>query len=257
MRTTQWLFLFCFCSFLHSSEVVAEAAKAKKKKVQSFDTSKYSQLCPGKPVIASNRGHKALQWLLQTTGPYSLAMEGSHQHKAACWILYEKNMPAPSSKAFGQRYALAVLYYATSGQKWKLKDQWLSSKSECSWYGLDCDSWGNIISIDLGFNDLNGLIPRELAVLQKLVEVDVHGNDLQGVLPHLIMAAWTNVEILRLHMNGFFGSLHTEIGLMKSLSELCVYCRYCVICVMCVCADIFIYIVQVDSNVTHPSMNGP
>ena len=68
-----------------------------------------------------------------------------------------------------------------------MKDQWLSSKSECSWYGLDCDSWGNIISIDLGFNDLNGLIPRELAVLQKLVEVDVHGNDLQGVLPHPFM----------------------------------------------------------------------
>jgi hypothetical protein len=217
--TLRWLLLVaCVCTLLVQS---SSAASATKKKKDSYDTSKYARLCgKDKAPISSKKGHAALQWMLQTAGHFSLAMDGSHQQKAACWILYEKNMPSPKSKAFGQRFALAVLYYATSGPtKWKYRDQWLSPKSECTWFGVECDSWGTVVALDLGFNDLNGLLPRELAVLQKLVEVDVHGNDLQGVVPHLIMAAWTNVEILRLHMNGFFGSLHTEIGLMKSLSK--------------------------------------
>lgn len=217
------LLVIFLCVLLQSSSVVAAAKKTKK---SYYDTNKYVKLCPGKPAITSKRGHAALQWLLQTSGHFSLAMEGSHQHKAACWILYEKKMASPSSKTFGQRYALAVLYFATTGAKWKLADSWLTSKSECTWYGISCDSWGNVKSIDLGFNDLNGLLPRELAVLQKVVEVDVHGNDLQGVLPHVVLAAWTHVEILRLHMNGFFGSIHSEIGLMRSLKELHLFGNY-------------------------------
>jgi hypothetical protein len=214
-------------STANAASADASNKKKKTKKDSLYDTRQYSRLCgKDRAPITSKQGHAALQWLLQTAGHYSLVMEGSHQQKAACWILHDDNnnnkgrMPSPKSKAFAQRFALAVLYYATSGPtKWKYRDHWLTRTSECQWFGVECDSWGTVVALDLGFNDLNGLLPRELAVLQQLVEVDVHGNDLQGVVPHLIMAAWTKVEILRLHMNGFFGSLHTEIGLMKSLSK--------------------------------------
>ncbi len=136
-----------------------------------------------------------------------------------------------SSQQFAQRYALAVLYYATQGDdKWEIKTNWMSGKHECSWYGVICGDTPldrhTVVGLDLGFNQLNGLLPRELALLQNIIEVDFHGNDLQGIIPHGIMFAWKKCKILRLHMNGFFGELHSEIGHMVSLEELHLFGNY-------------------------------
>jgi Leucine-rich repeat (LRR) protein len=215
------LLIFLSCAFS------ADSAAQKKKKKKDFNTKLYTDICLSKKKLSSRRDHKALQWLLQTSGELSIASETSHQHKAACWVLHDDSKKVSVGKHLTQRYALAVLYHATQGDKhWDIKTNWMSSKSECQWYGVECDVWGNIVGLDLGFNELNGLLPRELALLQKIQEVDFHGNDLQGVLPHLVMHAWKDCKILRLHMNGFFGALHTEIGLMKSLEELHLFGNY-------------------------------
>jgi hypothetical protein len=78
----------------------------------------------------------------------------------------------------------------------------------------------------LGFNNLTGLFPRELKLLNKLKDVDLHGNELQGVLPNGVLEAWTSVEYLRLHMNGFFGQLPREIGSLVKLKELHLFGNY-------------------------------
>ena len=208
--------------------VTVVAAKKTKKKKHKYDTSKYLGMCLSKPKrLSSRRDHNALQWLLQTSGSNSIAVSTTHQHKAACWILHDDPKHLPTGKSFQQRYALSVLYHATQGDKhWQIKTNWMSKKSECEWYGITCNLFGDIIEINLGFNELNGLIPREMALLQKLQEVDMHGNDLQGVLPYAIMHAWKDLKILRLHMNGFFGSLHSEIAHMTSLQELHLFGNY-------------------------------
>jgi hypothetical protein len=204
-----------------------ESATKKKKKKKQFNTKAYADICRGKPTLKSKRDFKAIQWLLETSGELSVVSSNSHQHNAACWILHSDTKKPSPGKHFSQRYALAVLYYATQGdEKWGYKQNWMSGKSECSWFGVECDIWGNVIGLDLGFNELNGLLPRELALLQKIQQVDFHGNDLQGILPHGIMYAWKDCKILRLHMNGFFGSLHSEIGHMSSLEELHVFGNY-------------------------------
>jgi hypothetical protein len=207
---------------------VTTTKKSKKKKPYQYDTSRYVNICLSKPTLQSSRDHKALQWLLQTSGERSIQSEKAHQHKAACWILHSDKKSKAPSKRFSQRYALAVLYYATQGDKyWEIKTNWMSgSKSECTWYGVECDAFGTVIGLELGFNALNGLLPRELALLQNVKEVDFHGNDLQGIIPHGIMFAWKDCKILRLHMNGFFGNLHSEISHMKSLEELHVFGNY-------------------------------
>lgn len=225
MARLQWfltvLVLLCCIS------PASSAAKKKKKKKRTYDTKKYETLCLSKPRLKSGRDHKVLQWLLQTSGELSIASESAHQHKAACWVLHDDGKKAGVGKHLSQRYALAVLFHATSGNKhWSVKTNWMTSKNECSWFGVNCDMWGNVVELDLGFNELNGLLPRELALLQKIQEVDFHGNDLQGVLPHSIMHAWKKCRILRLHMNGFFGSVHTEIGLMTNLQELHLFGNY-------------------------------
>jgi hypothetical protein len=211
---------------LWASLIGSQSASTKKPK-QKFDTSMYTDMCLSKPKLKTARDHKALQWLLQTSGEQSIASETSHQHKAACWILHDDTKKLSTGKHFAQRYALAVLYFATQGDKhWKVKTNWMKGKSECRWFGVECDVWGTVTGLNLGFQDLNGLLPRELALLNKIQEVDLHGNDLQGVLPHLVLHAWKDCKILRLHMNGFFGSLHSEIQHMKSLEVLSLFGNY-------------------------------
>jgi hypothetical protein len=228
MNRTLFVVLILACCLIALTESATKANK-KKRKAPQFNTSLYLNICLSKPPLKTSRDHKALQWLLQTSGERSIISETAHQHKAACWILHtDKKANAPKSKQFAQRYALAVLYHATQGDKhWDIKTNWMNpNKSECSWFGVECDTFGTVIGLELGFNQLNGLLPRELALLQKVQEVDFHGNDLQGILPHGIMFAWKDCKILRLHMNGFFGNLHSEIRHMKSLEELHVFGNY-------------------------------
>jgi hypothetical protein len=161
----------------------------------------------------SKSQHKTLQFLLQTTGATTLKNKDSAQHKAACWIL-TKDKRSKKKTHVSQRYALAVLYYMTQGDtKWNERTNWLSpNKSECSWMGIQCNMWGTIVGVDLGFNNLTGLFPRELKLLTQLRDVDLHGNEIQGVIPNSVLQAWTKVVYLRLHMNGLFGQLPREIG---------------------------------------------
>ena len=67
---------------------------------------------------------------------------------------------------------------------------------------------------------LEGLIPRELGLLDGITDLDLHGNDLQGVLPHRILVGMNKIQYLRLQMNGLFGSIHKEMTRMKHLKEL-------------------------------------
>jgi hypothetical protein len=69
-------------------------------------------------------------------------------------------------------YALAVLYYSTRGESWSLSRFWLTCANECDWYlegtGIQsCHADGNIITIALAENNLDGPLPRELALLSR------------------------------------------------------------------------------------------
>ena len=206
------------CLLCINTSVVA--AKKKKARPYQYDTSNYVNICPGH-TIQGGKAHKTLQFLLQTSGATILKNRESAQHKAACWIL-TKDKKSKNKKHLSQRYALAVLYYMTQGDtEWNERENWLTpNKSECSWLGIQCNLWGTIVALDLGFNNLTGLFPRELKLLTALNDVDLHGNEIQGVIPNSVLEAWTGVVYLRLHMNGLFGQLPREIGAMHSLKEL-------------------------------------
>jgi hypothetical protein len=69
------------------------------------------------------------------------------------------------------RYVLALLFHTWSGTNWTTNDGWLSSRSECTWYGITCNGTA-ITSIELGDNSLrsgqeDGL-PTELFTLTSL-----------------------------------------------------------------------------------------
>jgi hypothetical protein len=45
-----------------------------------------------------------------------------------------------------QRYAVAVFFYATGGDFWTNRTNWMTGKDECFWYGLTCNAEDETVS---------------------------------------------------------------------------------------------------------------
>jgi hypothetical protein len=69
-----------------------------------------------------------------------LQTEGTSQYNAVFWLSHHDAMAlvVPSSKAeldhLVQRYALATLYFATSGNEWSFADHFMTGLHECEWH---------------------------------------------------------------------------------------------------------------------------
>ncbi|GAX10824.1 hypothetical protein FisN_1Hh366 [Fistulifera solaris] len=202
-------------------------------------------MCDKRNPISSARQKTELKWLVEATGKQSLLLSSSAQHQAACWILYKdrRQSKGRSRSLYLQRYALSVLHFASTKSNstswdWFMavdepgaeaaKGHWMSHKHhECNWYGVKCTAIRKKIKkLALGYLKLDGILPRELYLLDQLKELDMHANDFQGVLPYKIVDGLRNLEILELHMNGFFGNLHKEIAGLRKLRELRLFGNY-------------------------------
>ena len=62
----------------------------------------------------------------------------SPQYQTAVWMSQQDpkplEIPTSNNYQFNQRYSLAVLYYALSGEGWAFDMKWLSGRHECEWY---------------------------------------------------------------------------------------------------------------------------
>ena len=102
---------------------------------------------------------------------------------------------------FRQRYALVVLYYATSGQTSWLegKDTWLSpALHECDWDKvriqcfLDSIRLRRVSYLDLKGNHLVGTLPSELRLLSdRLNHFVVRDNQISGTIPSDLFSSFT------------------------------------------------------------------
>ena len=173
---------------------------------------KHKNLCRGLPKI-TKKHENDLQKFVKEIGEAKVIGQ-TPQNEAVCWMLRQ-------GRGYeSQRYALAVTYYASKGAQWDTNTNWMTPKHECSWYGVKCNAFRTVVELDLGYIELEGLVPREMALLTSLRDLDLHGNDLQGVIPHRMLIGLKKMEYLRLQMNGLFGSIHKEIARMKNLKEL-------------------------------------
>ena len=130
----------------------------------------------------------------------------SPQGKAYQWILAEDDAQlCPLDANLEQRYALAVVYFATDGKDWTSCSKgdrdcpvfpFLSAESECSWYGVDCNFNNDVDTLDLGDNNLNGEIPPEIRALKWLDVLVLESNRLKGTIPNGF-----NEGLVRLRLN--------------------------------------------------------
>ncbi len=122
---------------------------------------------------------------------------------------------APSSIPASERAVLTSLYTATNGASWINNTNWNSSVgTECTWYGIICDSVNaHVIQIDLFNNNLVGVLPV-FNTLAALREINVYGNKLSGQIPSLNgLSALIFFEVGNNQLTGSIPSLNGLINL--------------------------------------------
>lgn len=171
-----------------------------------------------KPLNA--RGLKIVRYIASKLSlPQSFEGTSTPQFKAMCWSAHTDKSKVGSRQMI-ERYALATLFYSTHGEKWEKSTNWLTSEHVCNWFGVTCDYWWRVVELDLGFNELNGIISREMGLLSNLQAMRLTANDMQGVIP-FSFEKLKNLQVLQLNMNGIFGQIPAEIGKMTGLRKYC------------------------------------
>ncbi len=121
-----------------------------------------------------------------------------------------------------ERDALIAFYNATGGDNWKRKDNWCSDKPVNEWYGITCES-GFVNGLYMFDNNLNGMLPVELANLSQLQFLEInHNYQLSGELPPEL-GNLTKLITLVVPYNNFSGVIPPELGNLVNLELLGLY----------------------------------
>lgn len=112
--------------------------------------------------------------------------------------------------------ALVSLYNATGGSLWTHNDNWLTG-NVTNWYGVDVID-GRVVHLFLGYNNLVGTIPTDIANLDALKRLTLSGNQLSGSLDYV--KNMNDLVELQLGYNQFSGTIPPEIGSNIHLSTL-------------------------------------
>ena len=86
------------------------------------------------------------------------------------------------------RAGLRALYEATGGAGWTNAGGWLSGPAVGRWHGVESDSLGRVIALDLENNGLSGELPAALSRLSAMTELRIARNTLNGRLPASLTA---------------------------------------------------------------------
>jgi hypothetical protein len=96
-----------------------------------------------------NRDVYLLELLSEFTPKSTLLDRSTPQGMAYLFLVRENNPSFVCSQTIIQRYGLATLYFATQGDRWTNNDGWLSPSQECDWFGVECDSNGFAVAVNL------------------------------------------------------------------------------------------------------------
>jgi hypothetical protein len=171
------------------------------------------------------------------------------QYHAVQWVSnHDGAKLRPEDPLALQRYALATLYYKTSGTedmndpatagRWIEADQWLTKSGICAWHGIVCDGGdaseesgeidtnnetntnndnkkedrhGSVQTLELHDNELRGGLPSELSALTDLYKLDLSHNALTGTLPKSL-GSLDRLRELDLRDNHITGTIPNTYG---------------------------------------------
>ena len=117
------------------------------------------------------------------------------------------------------RDALVALYCVTGGMNWRSNRNWLAEKPVGQWHGVTTDRAGRVTGLDLGENNLRGVIPPEIGNLGSLEQVFLDGNELTGAIPPEL-GSLARLDWLGLSGNELTGAIPPQLGSLSSLVAL-------------------------------------
>lgn len=113
--------------------------------------------------------------------------------------------------------ALVALYMATSGENWKMQENWLTGNVS-EWFGVEVDK-GRVSTLVLADNLLDGFIPVELWNLEGLKTLNLRDNQLRGQLA-AELGSLIHMEQLFLSHNQLDGGVPQSLNELGSLRNL-------------------------------------
>ncbi|CAB9504121.1 Leucine Rich Repeat [Seminavis robusta] len=145
---------------------------------------------------------------------------------ANVWMWNDPNFANYSHERQRQRFDLAYYYYATNGHNWFRNDHWLSYNiNECDWFTQAhnesilhydnypvCDENNTLLIFNLNSNNLQGTLPIVNGVLTNILTFDVGNNQLHGAVPAGAAATNEVLEVFIVSNNNFEGQLTSSGG---------------------------------------------
>lgn len=131
------------------------------------------------------------------------------------------------------RATLEALYNATDGPNWVNNENWLTDAPLGEWYGVDTDTFGRVVRLDLSgsydydaqrsvTHGLTGPMPAELGNLGGLTFLSLRYNNLSGPIPPEL-GRLTELRSLDLSLNSHSGPIPAELGNLANLTDLYLY----------------------------------
>ena len=153
--------------------------------------------------------------------------------------------PCPAASAMREREVLLWLYRTTGGPegRWQEAAHWGSELPLAEWYGVFVDETGQVESLILAENGLQGALPEGLGALPGLTTLDLTSNRLTGTIPATLgdlvaltfldlsynrltgtipatLAGLSRLRVLRLGHNELTGAVPRVLSQLPSLEML-------------------------------------
>ena len=126
---------------------------------------------------------------------------------------------AAQGSAATDRAALEAFHDATGGPNWVERTNWNTAAALRLWHGVETDSRGRVIGLELEENALTGSLPASLGNLDELETLQLGGNELTGVLPGWL-GELSDLRVLSVWGNEFTGTIPAALRNLDRLAFL-------------------------------------
>ncbi|CAM9288356.1 unnamed protein product, partial [Discosporangium mesarthrocarpum] len=137
--------------------------------------------------------------------------------------------PSSGSTRRMANQGLKDIYYRLGGESWKLKMGWMDPGSDVrEWHGLQINTNGELESINLINNNLDGELPDSVCNILSLRELNLSYNfGIRGWIPRDI-GRLINLKTLHLYSAGISGEIPESLSYLEKLEELFLNCNHLV-----------------------------